>query len=226
MKKALESAIANAENNHGLDVDDLLRLAEPNDPHPLGVAADDADVGGAQHCVARGTNARRSGEIGSVCRKVDVVAIRAGPGEDLTGEEPRQHCQNSPDQHDDRERSTRSDDLTEDPARNLEQRIAPDKGREDPTHLDLGESELGHHELGGHGDIHPQQIGHEADDEQQREDDPTHVRRLLGHLGSDVHPCSRSLAWFCPRLSDRARSASPTTLRDPQPRIESSRYNR
>jgi hypothetical protein len=56
----------------------------------------------------------------------------------------------------------------------LTQGIADDEGREDPAHLLIGDPIGRHHLTYGHGNIDAVDIGDDADEKQQGEDEPAY----------------------------------------------------
>jgi hypothetical protein len=62
----------------------------------------------------------------------------------------------------------------------LKERIPQHKGRKDLSHLQIGEAKCRHHLAGGDGNIHPVDIGDDADEEEQKQYSPADVRRCGG----------------------------------------------
>ena len=60
---------------------------------------------------------------------------------------------------------------------NLKEGVPKNEGRKNLSHLQVGESECRHHLAGGDGNIHPIDVGDNADEEEQEKNPPADSRR-------------------------------------------------
>ena len=68
------------------------------------------------------------------------------------------------------ERASRSDPVTRNAPRDLKERVAQHERAEHPSHLNLVQMQFGHHERRRDGNIHSQDVRHEAEPAEEHHD--------------------------------------------------------
>ena len=92
-------------------------------------------------------------------------------------------------------------------ARSLKQGVAGNEGRENPAHLLIGHPICRHHLPRGHGDVDAIDIGHDADEKQQGEDEPAYPRGARSQCLHKVGLCGLSIEIPVPDYTDSRRGS-------------------